>query len=50
MNNEVTALVFELKALKNKIEDVFSMSYYCYGSLFYKRDDRNLFTNDWAFV
>ena len=41
---------FELQALKAKMKGVFSRSYCCYGNLLYIKDDRNMFTNDWAFV
>ena len=36
----ITELVFELWALKAKIKGILSMSYCCYGNLFYKKDDR----------
>ena len=44
----VTELVFELKALKAKINGVFSRSYCCYGNLLCHKIDSNLFTDDGA--
>ena len=36
--------------LKTQIKGAFNRLYCCYGILLYKMDDRNLFTDDWAFV
>ena len=36
--------------LKAKFKDVFNRLYCCYGIPVYKKDDRNLFTNDWTSV
>jgi len=44
----VTELVFELQALKAKIQGVFSRSYCCYGNLLRNEINTNVFTSDWA--
>jgi len=46
----VTELVCGLQELKTKIKGVFTGYVVAMATCYLKKDDRNLFTNDWAFV